>query len=70
MSDPMTTYFTTRSAYHRGGCPALKRAKLKGEWRWANDQPDFDPIEFGRNALKNIALKRPCFVCFPEVLKP
>ena len=66
---PRMRLFVTPNTYHREGCPALQRANRKGEWKWANKQKNFDPIEFGRMAYyqKDRILKKPCLKCFPEV---
>lgn len=66
-------YWVVRGGcYHVEGCPALERvsAERKGLWVWANSlEEDFSPIVFGREALKNLSLKRPCLVCFPRLAR-
>ena len=61
-----TTYVRTVNTYHRRGCNRLTNRARVYEWAWPESQPGFDPIAYGRMALRRRALVQPCQVCFPE----
>lgn len=61
-----TVYWRTRKTFHRPGCPALRGAWIY-HWNWPGTQPDFDPIVYGREALRRRGLVKACLRCFPEV---
>lgn len=49
------------------GCGVLSQTSKTHPWIWANEQRNFDPIAFGRQALKDPGMfVQPCLRCFPD----
>ena len=61
--------FRSVRTFHLRDSTCFDRALTLYSWDWANINPDFDPIAYGRAALASGDTVKPCRRCFPECFR-